>query len=68
MPEANQIELHPWSQKPELVRYLQSSCITPIAYSSLLPLSTWSVEPGQDSAKTDEMRAACADSPFSAMA
>jgi 2,5-diketo-D-gluconate reductase A len=70
MPEANQIELHPWSQKPELVRFLQSSGITPIAYSSLVPLSTWRVEPGQDSAKTNEMRTAgeAADAPLSAMA
>jgi 2,5-diketo-D-gluconate reductase A len=65
MPDANQIELHPWSQKPELVGYLQSAGIATIAYSSLVPLSTWRVEPGQDSAKTDEMRA---DAPFSAMA
>ena len=31
--------------------------IAPIAYSSLVPLSTWRIEPGQDSAKTDEMKA-----------
>ena len=31
--------------------------IAPIAYSSLVPLSTWRTEPGQDSAKTDEMKA-----------
>jgi len=65
MPEANQIEFHPWSQKPGLVGFLQSSGIAPIAYSSLLPLSTWRVEPGQDSVKTDEMRV---DAPFRAMA
>jgi 2,5-diketo-D-gluconate reductase A len=66
VPDANQIELHPWSQKPELVDYLRSSSITTIAYSSLVPLSTWRVDPGQDSAKTDEMRAAAeaTESPF----
>lgn len=56
MPDANQIELHPWSQKPELVAYLRENDITPIAYSSLAPLSTWRIAPGQDSAKTQEMR------------
>lgn len=53
MPEVNQIELHPWSQKPDLVAYLRDHNILPIAYSSLAPLSTWRVDPGQDSAKKE---------------
>jgi len=57
MPDANQIELHPWSQKPDLIAYMFKNGIAPIAYSSLVPLSTWRVEEGQDSAKTDEMKA-----------
>ncbi|PUB17239.1 aldo/keto reductase [Yoonia sediminilitoris] len=57
MPDANQIELHPWSQKPDLLAHMVSHGIAPIAYSSLVPLSTWRTEPGQDSAKTDEMKA-----------
>lgn len=57
MPDANQIELHPWSQKPDLLRYMADHGIAPIAYSSLVPLSTWRATPGQDSAKTDEMKA-----------
>ena len=57
IPVANQIELHPWSQKPDLVRYLHDNAITPIAYSSLVPLSTWRTGKGQDSAKTDQMKA-----------
>lgn len=57
MPDANQIELHPWSQKPSLLAHMAQNDITPIAYSSLVPLSTWRSEPGQDSAKTDEMKA-----------
>lgn len=57
MPDANQIELHPWSQKPDLLSYMAKHEITPIAYSSLVPLSTWRIEEGQDSAKTDEMKA-----------
>lgn len=57
MPDANQIELHPWSQKPDLLAYMAGHEIAPIAYSSLVPLSTWRAEKGQDSAKTDEMRA-----------
>jgi len=70
LPQANQIELHPWSQKPELVRYLAENGITPIAYSSLVPLSTWRTAPGHDSAKNDEMKShgKQADSPFKAMA
>lgn len=57
MPDANQIELHPWSQKPDLLAYMAEADIAPIAYSSLVPLSTWRVEEGQDSAKTDQMKA-----------
>ncbi|MCV2868719.1 aldo/keto reductase [Defluviimonas sp. WL0002] len=70
LPEYNQIELHPWSQKPDLLEFMAQNGIAPIAYSSLVPLSTWRAEPGQNSAKTSEMRAAGADadSPFKAMA
>jgi 2,5-diketo-D-gluconate reductase A len=57
MPDTNQIELHPWSQKPKLLTYMAEYNIAPIAYSSLVPLSTWRVEEGQDSAKTEEMMA-----------
>ena len=57
MPDANQIELHPWSQKPGLVSYMAQNHVAPIAYSSLVPLSTWRTEESQDSAKTDEMKA-----------
>lgn len=56
-PQANQIELHPWSQKPDLVRYLDEHGIVPIAYSSLVPLSTWRTTPGQESAKSEAMQA-----------
>lgn len=70
MPSANQIELHPWSQKPELVRYLEANAITPIAYSSLVPLSTWRIGKGQDSAKSEQMKAdgEQANAPFRVMA
>lgn len=57
LPAANQIELHPWSQKPQLVSYLADVGVTPIAYSSLVPLSTWRTAEGHDSAKTAQMRA-----------
>jgi 2,5-diketo-D-gluconate reductase A len=57
MPDANQIESHPWSQNPDLISYMTEHNIAPIAYSSGVPLSTWRVDPGQDSAKTDEMKA-----------
>lgn len=70
MPQANQIELHPWSQKPALVRYLADNDIVPIAYSSLVPLSTWRAAPGHDSAKSEAMKADGhrADSPFKLLA
>lgn len=70
LPEADQVELHPWSQKPELVSYLAENGITAIAYSSLVPLSTWRTAEGHDSAKTDRMRAEgeAADAPFKVMA
>ena len=55
LPSANQIELHPWSQKPELVTYLQEKNIDIIAYSSLVPLSTWRHKKGENSLKTKEM-------------
>ena len=57
LPVINQIELHPWSQKPELVSYLKEKGIVSVAYSSLVPLSTWRDVAGQDSAKTVEMQA-----------
>lgn len=70
LPDANQIELHPWSQKPELIAYMTAKGIQPIAYSSLVPLSSWRSAPGQHSAKTDAMvqEGAKGDSPFKAMA
>jgi 2,5-diketo-D-gluconate reductase A len=70
LPAANQIELHPWSQKRKLVSYLARNGITAIAYSSLAPLSTWRAVEGQNSAKTEQMKAdgERPDSPFLAMA
>lgn len=70
MPEVNQLELHPWSQKPGLIEFMKDNLILPVAYSSLVPLSTWRTEEGQDSAKTDAMTTAgaSASSPFKAMA
>lgn len=70
LPHANQIELHPWCQRRELMSYLGDNGITAIAYSSLVPLSTWRTAEGHDSAKTDQMQAdsESPDSPFKAMA
>jgi len=70
LPSANQIELHPWSQKPELVSYLQEKGIDIIAYSSLVPLSTWRHKDGENSLKTDEMYKDSEDteSPFKKLA
>lgn len=66
MTEVNQIELHPWSQKTDLIHYMQERNIAPIAYSSLAPLSTWRTGAGQDSAKPDELKAG--DNVFAEMA
>lgn len=70
LPEVNQIELHPWSQKKSLVSYLIANKVFPIAYSSLVPLPEWRVVEGQNSAKTDKMRSdgANKNSPFKIMA
>ena len=70
LPDANQIELHPWSQKPELVNYLREKDIDIIAYSSLVPLSTWRHKDGENSKKTKEMQqiSAADDSPFKLLA
>jgi 2,5-diketo-D-gluconate reductase A len=70
LPHANQIELHPWSQKSALIAYLKQNGIVPIAYSSLVPLSSWRSAPGHDSGKTGAMKADSqrADSLFKALA
>ena len=70
LPDANQIELHPWCQKPELTSYLANEDISVIAYSSLVPLAEWRTAEGHDSAKSDEMRqdGAKTDSPIKALA
>ena len=54
-PDTNQIELHPWAQQPELVQFLKSHDIHIIAYSSLVPLSTWRSKEGENSLKTKEL-------------
>jgi 2,5-diketo-D-gluconate reductase A len=68
IPDANQIELHPWSQKPELVKYLRKQNIAIIAYSSLVPLSSWRAKSGQESAKSEKMKKDSENSPFKRMA
>ena len=70
LPDANQIEIHPWSQKPELIKYLRNNNIDIIAYSSLVPLSTWRHKVGENSKKTDEMYklGESDDSPFKLLA
>ena len=70
LPDANQIELHPWCQNPELTSYLAKEGISAIAYSSLVPLAEWRTAEGHDSAKSDEMRqdGAKTDSPIKGLA
>jgi 2,5-diketo-D-gluconate reductase A len=70
LPAANQIELHPWSQKPDLVSYLEKNGISIIAYSSLVPLSSWRDVEGQASGKTEVMKSdgTASNSPFKVMA
>eukprot|EP00931_Biecheleriopsis_adriatica_P011669 TRINITY_DN112749_c0_g1_i1.p1 TRINITY_DN112749_c0_g1~~TRINITY_DN112749_c0_g1_i1.p1 ORF type:complete len:303 (-),score=42.96 TRINITY_DN112749_c0_g1_i1:8-916(-) len=40
-PAVNQIELHPMGMKKELIDYMKAKGILAIAYSSLVPLTTW---------------------------
>lgn len=61
IPEVNQIELHPWCQKTELVSFLEQKSIKIVAYSSLVPLDTWREKPNQDSAKSEKMKKDGAD-------
>ena len=49
------VELHPWAQQPELVSYLRKNHVHIIAYSSLVPLSTWRKKDGENSLKTKEL-------------
>jgi 2,5-diketo-D-gluconate reductase A len=51
VPSANQIEIHPLCTQESLMKYCREQGIVPIAYSSLAPLSTWRIEPGQNSLK-----------------
>ncbi len=69
IPEFNQIELHPWCQKPELVSFLRKKNIKIVAYSSLVPLEGWREKPNQDSAKSLDMKEIGGDksSPFKRM-
>ena len=69
VPEYNQIELHPWCQKEELVSFLKEKNIKVVAYSSLVPLEEWRAKPNQDSAKSQSMKEDGADnsSPFKRM-
>ena len=69
VPEYNQIELHPWCQKEELVSFLKEKNIKVVAYSSLVPLEGWRAKPNQDSAKSQSMKEHGADnsSPFKRM-
>ena len=55
LPDTNQIELHPWAQQPELVSFLRKNHLHIIAYSSLVPLSTWRKKDGENSLKTKEL-------------
>ena len=41
LPAANQLELHPLSQKRELLAYMKKLKIAVVAYSSLAPLGSW---------------------------
>lgn len=68
VPHADQVELHPWSQKPVLVEFLNEHGVVPIAYSSLVPLSTWRTAPGHSSGKTETMQADSQKSPFKTLA
>ena len=54
LPSLNQIELHPLCTQQSLVRYCRDNNIIVEAYSSLAPATTWRVDPGQASQKTND--------------
>jgi len=54
LPTCNQLEIHPFCTKLELINYMKLKNISVIAYSSLAPLSSWRL--GQQSAKSDDKR------------
>ena len=64
LPAANQLEIHPFCQKLDILAYMTEKDIAPIAYSSLAPLSNW--REGGESAKSQEQRTQ--PSPFRLMA
>ena len=68
-PAVNQLELHPYNTKPDLLAYMAEREILPVAYSSLAPLSTWREAKGhvEASAKSAEL-ASATSSPFAAIA
>ena len=70
VPEYNQIELHPWCQKEELVSFFEREKYKNSRIQSLVPLEGWRAKPNQDSAKSQSMKEDGADnsSPFKRMA
>lgn len=70
MPAVNQIELHPWSQKPELVSHLRQRDIAIVAYSSLAPLANWRDGAGETGARVEHRKALeeTGDAPFRTLA
>lgn len=51
LPAVDQIEIHPLCLQTTLIEYLKQDNIQVQAYSSLAPLGSWRVAPGQNSAK-----------------
>lgn len=60
-PEANQVEFHPICAQASLTAYMNKNGISPIAYSSLAPLSTWRAEEGQGGEVLAEIKTDCQD-------
>ncbi|HXY74237.1 MAG TPA: aldo/keto reductase [Dehalococcoidales bacterium] len=58
-PEANQIEFHPLCAQIDLSRFMRKNSISPIAYSSLAPLSTWRSEAGQGGEVLADLKKEC---------
>jgi 2,5-diketo-D-gluconate reductase A len=69
LPAVNQLELHPFNTKPELLEFMAQRNILPVAYSSLAPLSTWRQAKGhvEASAKSSGLVNATS-SPFASIA
>jgi len=59
-PFCNQLELHPLCQQRELLAFMKTKSVIPVAYSSLAPLSSWRNDDDPEDSGKDRGRDAVA--------